>query len=387
MSKEDSWFTLNLSALIKDAREKKQETQDALAEYIGVDPKTIRNWENGKTALTDWRKIQKLAEHLSIPLEAFNVVEQRDFTSQEAREAIFQAKKLFDEGKFSSAYDIGDSLLSNLTRQVKGGEKGILQEYANALYFAGHAASIAKNDPQKALSSYKRLEKAAEELQDDNWLCLALTYQGEMYRRQRKYKRAIDVLKSAPQGPEIDVFLRGNCAQLLARAYGKTGQRKKAVEMLKLAEDLALREAERASDIYVCYTLCGVYEEYARHLMHDSPARSLQYIKLAKKQALPAPRWQIPLLLTEGEILLRAVGRTEVRNPKLALRERDYETGKLLIVEAMRLAKEGGHKRQEQRATRLPQLFQREQMTWNHIALDLAESLRPPSSYDPGDDY
>lgn len=387
MPRNDGWFTLREGALIRHARKEKQETQEALAEYMEVDVRTVRNWESGKTTLTDWHRRQNLAAHLSISLETFNTAIETDFTVEEAQKELLHAKNLFDTGKFTSAYAIGDRLLTTLTRQVKKGETSLMPELACSLYFAGHAASIAENDPPKALSIFKQLEDVARELQNDDWLCLALTYQGEMYRRLRKNDQAIEILTNVPQGPGVDVYIRGNRAQLLARAYGKSQDWKKAERLLGEAKELASQEEKRTSDIYVCYSLCGVYEEYARLFMHNAPQRSLHYMQLAKKYAPSAPRWRIPLLLTEGEILLRAVGRAEVREPKRALHEPDYEIGKKLILKAIHLAREGGHKRQEWHATRLPQRFQREQAILGIIAQDLEEGLKPQAVGDPGDDY
>jgi len=259
MSKQDGWFTRREGQIIKEARNKNKETQEALAEYMDVDVRTVRNWENGATT-PDLRQKRLLVTHLSISPALLGLIAQTNFTLETVQKQLSEAKSFLDNGAFTSACSIGNTLVVNLTRQVDDGEISLMSSLAYALYFLGHATSIVENDPVKALGFYKEMEKVARELQDNNWLCLALTYEGEMYRRQGKHAEAFSAFKSAPQGPDVDILIRSNHAQLLARNYGKTHRRREAIEAMSLARDLACKNEERTSDIYIC---CNEFSVYA----------------------------------------------------------------------------------------------------------------------------
>ncbi len=383
MSRNDNWPTLREGLLIKEARKKNKETQEAFAEYMDVDVKTVGNWETGRTT-PGWQQKKRLATHLSIPFEQLGLVSETDFTPETASVQLSEAKSFFDDGAFTSARSTCEVLVSNLTRQIKAKATNLLPSFEHALYFAGHATSIA-NEPAAAFAFFKTMEEVARELQDNNLLCLALTYQGEMYRRQKKYDEAIATLTSAPHGLDVDVYIRGNWAQLLARTYGKIARAGEAIGALRLAEELAFQSEKRTSNIYICYNICSVYEEYARFYMHIDAKQSLHYIELAEANMPPASRWNIPLKLTKGEILMRSVAGIEVREPRLALRESDYEAGKKLVLAAIHLAQEFGHKRQEWHATRLPARLRLEQDKWGCMAQDLERSFAQENLLDSGD--
>lgn len=390
MARHDDWFTLFDGQLIKDARGRRHETQEELAEYMEVDVRTVCNWETGRTT-PGQKYLPRLVEHLSLLSEQLRLVDQTDFTQQTARYQLRQAKSYFDAGRFMGARSICQVLESNLARQVSSGEQSLLPLLAYAQYFAGHASSITVDDYQAACADarlfFAKLEKVARELQDNNWLWLSLTYQAEMYRRQNMPERALDLLTKMPPETGVDVFIKGNWAQLLARTYGKLHVYDKAGEALRLAEELSFQEDKRTSDIYVCYNTCGVYEEYARIYMHSDPEESRRYNQLAEECMPSASRWQVPVLFTRGETLIYLAMRAEVKRPEAVLETDEYKQGIEHVLKAVELAQEFGHKRQLWRAGRLLKQFRDSEAKSNRVAQDLTEMLRQSNLLPFGDGY
>jgi hypothetical protein len=253
---------------------------------------------------------------------------------------------------FKSAYASSDFLVRNLRRQVKQGDLSLLEPLIQALNVVGHAVSVARNDPEQAFQHYKRMEHYVLRLPENDprlqsLLSHARTYQGEMRRRRGDLEGAMEAFRSAPQGPEVEPLVRGNRAQLLARVYtdlSDAESMKDALRQLGRSYDL-LSEAEVGEcGIYVCYTECGTYIEYARFYENSNIKKSLEYIERAEGLAPAGSRWQIPVKINKGKLLLY---RAPSSSSWTGFVESDeFQGGMKVLEEAIDLVYNAGHQRQ-----------------------------------------
>jgi len=395
--------------VIKSAREKKGFTQEELGNLIRpvrVSDRSIRDWETGKSPNPDHK--QALVELLELDPTEIGAVQDHIFSRSEAFEYLQGAQFYLDQAMFTAARIRGEFLLRNLKRQVDNGDTSLTEPYILTLYFLGHTISIASNNPEWASHLFQKMGEVAADLPEGDhmrpsYLSLAFTYMGEMLRRLEKIDEAIDTIKKAPQGPDVDILVRGNRAQLLGRALAESSDavRSESDEALQKKADLkkaalqqeALQQLSRALDLaspdfkgeryntdtYVCFNLCSVHEEYARFYMHhNNMAKSFEHIELAEKYVSLAQRWRIPVLFTKAEWYIRQA----IMNSFIQLVDRtaskEFRMGMDLLEEAINLARKSGHYRQLWRARQISSLL-------DHLAAEVSGAARQVNKMLDGD--
>jgi transcriptional regulator with XRE-family HTH domain len=349
----------NYGSVIREAREKKEYTQEELGALIGVTARSIGEWERGGGSPSQDHK-QALVECLEIEPELIGLLQRRDFSPQEASACYNRTTSYLDMAMFNSAFISSDFLVRNLRRLVKQGDKTLLKPLIDALHVAGHTVSIARNNAEQALIYYQRMEHYVLQLEKDDpmrptLLSLARTYQGEMRRRKGDIEGAIRAFKNAPQGPEVDVRVKGNRAQLSARPYMNLGDPdsiEEARRQLDRSFELLSEVKKSDSGIYVCYNLCGTYLAYAQfHRDRNNIKESLRYIELAEQNVSQAPRWRIPVLITKGLLLINRAAKGQfITNFSM---DAEFKEGVSLLVDAIELARKAGHRRQLSQIARI----------------------------------
>lgn len=334
-------------SILYNARKEKKKTRAQVAEEIGVSERTIFNWETGKS-LPRAVQIVALAALLDIPWTLLGFPPTAKFTVEEANHHLRQITDLARGGQFTSAYLMNDQLLTCLFGQVNAGEKYLLEPYACSLYFAGHITAIRSNF-FVALRYYEQMEEKAVQLKNYDLQYLALTSQGEMYRRKGELEKALQRMQQVPDAVKISASNRGNLAQLQARVLagihreGREASWTSFERALTIARDLD----GQASGLYNCFELCGVYVDMARLSAKSSTSRSLEYLEMAEKSNALAKRWQIPLARTKGEILIRKALRARIKDSGDVTDLKDFQEGADALKQAVDLARTGGHVRQE----------------------------------------
>jgi transcriptional regulator with XRE-family HTH domain len=338
-----------IGSLIREAREKKGFTQEELAAFADVSSRSVGDWERGRCAPSQEHK-QALIECLELASELLGVVQQRDFSPEEALAYCKRIASYLNLAMFNSALISCNFLVSNVRRQVEHGDRTLLEPLIDALHLAGHTVSIARNAPEHALRYYQQMEHYIFWLKESDrnrstLLSLARTYQGEMSRRQGDIEGAFCAFRNAPQGPEVHTLVKGNRAQLSARVYTKLGDFEEARRQLDRSLELLGEVQKDEHGLYVCYNLCGTYIEYARfYLRKTNIKESLKYIELAEQDDSQAPRWRIPVLINKGKLLLYKASRSSFAID--FSRSEDFQEGMRLLEEAIDLAYKAGHRRQ-----------------------------------------
>ncbi len=156
------------------------------------------------------------------------------------------------------------------------------------MYFAiAHATSLSirTEDVSQAIYYYQQMEYFARRINDTTLITVALTYQGDMYRRRNDMPNAILTLEKARSMPTAtDSAAQGNLMQLLARSYIKVKRVQEFDAAIKTSEELAYASAEDASSTQNQFHLAHVFEEYAKgYDILGKPEIALSYLDRAEK--------------------------------------------------------------------------------------------------------
>ncbi|HEY1350390.1 MAG TPA: hypothetical protein VGF67_12275 [Ktedonobacteraceae bacterium] len=358
---------LDPQALGQIIRERRGErSREELAALLEVDVKTLLAWEQGQVARIRLANRKKLHEVLALPREWLNLPDH--FTLDGARSLQGQIPSFFEQGAYLNAEQLSASLIQGCTASGNQRLPAMRSILARACYTRGLGTATLTDRPQQALPLFGQLGQIATELRERNGVILALTYQGEMYRRlgelsrqQGHHGKARDcytqarylleeALEQAGGGPRAtwDARVIGNCQQLLARVYLADREPKRAFAALKMAEELAQAAASQTEeDWYVPFCLCGVRVDLAKSQMlvkrFDESLATITEIRQLLAEA--PPRWAIPFTLTERELLLRFA--------RMHPDQQRYEEGKRALLQGYELAHRHHHRRQQQRVHRL----------------------------------
>lgn len=349
MEESNTPRALTWGQIIKECRTICTLKQEELAFRVGVDVKTVRNWEYGK--VTDMRKVNRenLCKELQIPPLLLSLP--RHLTVEETLPLAGQIRKFLEQGAYVTAWEASNLLL---TECKNSRDKSIHLQLPHAYYMHGLATATLKDATDDALSLHKNMERAAQEQGDKAGVWISRTYQGEMYRRLGEYDEAQSYLegviaqRKAIANSGMESLIIGNCYQLLSRIYLIQEKTELALNALDEAEERAYAAlSEDDHGWYMCFCLCAVKQERAKTLMVlHKYGTSFKVIDEAKDLAQSAgPRWQIPIALTRGETLMR-YGR---RHDSL----KHFKEGVDSLTEGKMLAIRHNHFRQQKRIERL----------------------------------
>lgn len=370
--------------IIRNARKKKNLTQLECAKRLGISDKTFRSYENNEVVRVDFDLLRRITLLLEIAPEQFDLPMKKIYTAEDANHFLAQGWQNLEQGDFNGAYHVGETLVSCLNNQISDIDVLLMRPLAFAHFLAGHANTIINDNREvsQAFEHYKQMENIAIALNDVTLLSIARTYQGEMLRRDNKFGAAIQTISAAPHNPEVDIAVRGNRSQLLARAYSSQGDMQNFKEQMRRAEDLAQEINLTMSNIYIPYNLGSVYEEYARvFAQYGNIKESRKYIELAEKTIPQTPRWVTLTKLTKGEVLIRATVTSERKHPNSVKQVGDFKNGIALIGESVQLAHLYGHKRLLRRAYNLKTSFTR-QAAIAHVVVSMLDEVLEKSITD-----
>ncbi|MFL5592150.1 MAG: hypothetical protein ACJ8DI_31485 [Ktedonobacteraceae bacterium] len=158
---------------------------------------------------------------------------------------------------------------------------------------------------------------------DQRLLNIALSNQGDIYRRLGDISKAITYLEAARNTtPQANAAARGNGLQLLRRAMAE-------------AEELASIIDPAKNSIHGHYNLSLVYEEYTKsYTAIGKTQKALEYLKRAKTALPRTPNHQVLLMIARAEALIY---------------RGELDSGEPLAVEAARLSRIQGHHRRLER--------------------------------------
>ncbi len=364
-----------LAKVLREHRDRYNLTQAQLASDLSVDVKTVGRWERDETPLHDVRELKRIARMLAIKPEQLGIVSSIDvpLTYEQADETIDHIWDLVGQSRYIEARPLATRFLQDLIPQAKAGEHAMLNRLARAHHAAGHITSIMSRTSETdiALMHYQEMEKAARVIHDNTLLNLALTYEGDMYRRKGHLLEAITYLNAARDTtPQANNAARGNGIQLLGRAYVQAGNKSGFERAMAEAEDLAYQTSteEIASTVHGLYNLGTVYEDYNRsYTLLGETRKALDYLERAEKAFQPLTiHWQTLLSTAKAATLVQAG---------------DITVGVQIAIEATHLCVSTGNYRLLERIYAVQNTIDNLTREMNRASGQLREVLNGPMEY------
>lgn len=365
--KPDSHILLVGQAL-KDYRKLNSITQEQLAEDLGIDPRTLRLWENERPP-ESVRELRRISSLLGIEPERFGLAASLYIprTPEEIEEIIQHVWDLMDEVRVNEAFTIIEHLVQDLRKQIITEDPRMLRSFAHALQVAGYVNSMRAKTSEVflAINRYHEMESVARLIQDPTLLNIALTYQGDMYRRQGDLQKAITYLEAARDTtPEANAAARGNGLQLLGRVALLNKDTPTFEHAMAESEELASAIDPAINSIHGHYSLGSVYEEYAKsYATLGQVQKALEYVKRTKATLPKTPNNSILLMIVSAEALIYGG---------------EIESGEPLALEAARLSRIQGHYRRLERLQNIKRYLHQQTLKLSKAEMGLDEALNGP---------
>src|SRR6266568_3252840 len=283
-----------------------------------------------------------------------------------AQEVVEQAWSLVSDARVREARTISEKLVQDLLDLLEADDerdRALLHSLISACHIAGYTVgmSVRNTEALVAASYFEEMLRVARKLNDGPSAVIALTYQGDMYRRHGNLKEAMHYLKIAY------TTQHGNCAQLLGRLYSQTNDEENFVRVMKEAEQIAATLDPSHTSLHGQYSLGTVYIDYCKHYNRLGETRkALDYFTRAEKSLPKTPHWCTLLTATHGLLLVRSG---------------NIEQGMPYVIEAVKLATDHGNYRLLDHFYALQRYLGRESIKFNQANVRLGESLYEATAY------
>lgn len=338
-----------LGQMLKNYRRDHNLKQNELAQLLTIDVRTLRSYENGEHILDNMTELRRIALLLGFEPEQLGLTSSA-FTPRSAGEInaiIDHVWSLIAQAHNLEARATIEQLIHHLMTSLSTEDRELLDCLARARYVAGYVISLNTHTSEvyRAMQHFQEMETVARLLDDESLLNVALTYQGDMLRREGNLDKAIVYLEAARDTtPRADTASQGNAIQLLARTYLQHGDLSDFERSMGKAEELT--QAIGNSNItHGLYCLGTVYEEYGRgYGALGQLKKSMHYLDLAKQELLPSERWQTLLTTTRAVSLVRGG---------------EFHAGVEMAIEAAHLCKKVGNLRCLERIYAIQQYLDR----------------------------
>lgn len=360
-----------LARVIEEYEGKNGWKRQQTAEYLGVEARTLYRWMNPKTALTDTRELRRIALLLGVePERLISGAFMMPLSPSDVDKTIVAVWNLIKDSKYHEARTTAERLVTELTTSITSEDDALIPLLAKARQCAGHVASENARTTmlQAAIHHYHEMEVLSRTLHDDTLINIALTYQGDMYRRQGNVREAIPYLEAARDTtPGADPSARGNGLQLLGRAYLQSGNRDGFYTAMAEATDL-LGAVNPITDITNGFYCAGtVYEEYARsYSTLGDPQTSLDYLDKAEKALPMQGHWETMLKTARAMVLVRSG---------------DLRTGMPVALEASQMCIKRGDLRHLERMVNLQRYIDRMSREFVNAGAELRDMISGDTEY------
>lgn len=311
MAKPRKPTTSLASQVLKEYRKAHNLRQEQLAADLSIEPRTYRAYENGEYSLTNINELRRIADLLGVEPEQLGIASSVHLlrSPEEIENVIQHVWELVDASRLYEARNTIERLIHNLHAQRTTESTAMLKSLARAYHTAGYVVSEAThaNQSYAAILHYEQMEAIARTLNDDTLLNIALTYQGDMFRRLGSIAKAITYLEAARDTtPQADSAARGNGIQLLARAYLRQSEVGAFERAMAEAEALTSTFDPAASSTQGHYSLGTVYEEYGRSYIDlGQTHKALDYLDRAQAILPQTKFWELLVMTSRADALVK----------------------------------------------------------------------------------
>jgi len=357
-----------LSQVLKDYRKEHGLTQEQLAYDLEVEPRTLRTWENERP-VNNVQELRRIADILGIEPERLGLAASVYIpkTPQHIEEIIEHVWSLMNEVRVIEARTIIEKLVRDINTHIVTEDYALLRSLAHAYQAAGYVASMnaRTSEVPLAIHYYHEMESVARIIHDQTMLSIALTYQGDMYRRLGDLSKAITYLEAARDTtPQANTAARGNGLQLLGRASLLKKDMHSFERAMAEAEDLASTIDPAKNSIHGHYNLGTIYEEYAKSYAALGQAqKALEYVKRTKATLPKTPNNKILLMIVRAEAFIYGG---------------EIDSGEPLAIEAARLSRVQGHHRRLEHIQNIKRYLHQQALKFGKAETDLDEALNGP---------
>jgi transcriptional regulator with XRE-family HTH domain len=320
---------------LKNYRKKNRLTQEQLAEDLKVEPRTLRAWENGERQLNNINELYRIADLLGVEPKQLGLADTLILarTAEQIEEIIQHAWSLVEESRLREARAVIERLVQNLRSQITTENPILLRSLGNIYHSAGYivAEATQAHESYEAILHYQQMETIAHIIKDDTLLNIALTYQGDMYRRLGNLEKATTYLEAARDTtPRADKAAIGNGIQLLARVYLRKNDLGNFEYAMRQTEELSHTFDPTASSTRGHYNPGTVYEEYGRSYGDlGQTSKAMEYLDRAQKNLPQTKFWE--MLVTTSRAIALVKGNEIQSGVQLAI-ETTEEIKKLGIL-------------------------------------------------------
>lgn len=302
---------------LKNYRKSRNLSQEQFAYDLCIEPRALRAYENGERQLNNINELRRIADLLGIEPERLGIASSIYIprAPEQIEEVIKHVWFLVEESRLQEALTVIRRLAHNLQTQITTEDPLLLRSLARAYHAAGYVISEATraSESYDAILHYEQMEAIARTINDHTLLNIALTYQGDMYRRLGKLTQAITYLEAARDTtPHADNAAKGNGIQLLGRAYlrvvlaGETERMKDFERAMAQAEELAFTFDPTTSSTQGHYGPGMVYEEYGRSYTDlGQPQKAMEYLELAQRTLPSTKFWELLEMISRAILLIK----------------------------------------------------------------------------------
>lgn len=281
------------------------------AEYLGVELRTLYRWMSQKSPLTDTRELRRIALLLGIePEKLIAGTLSLTLTSEDIEQTITSVWKLIKESRFDEAKITGERIMGEISAHITSEADPLLPLLAKARQCMGYITSSTSRTHalQTSIHHYHEMEKIARLAHDDTLINIALTYQGDMLRRQGNVREALPFLEAARDTtPLADPSARGNALQLLGRVQLQSKNTSGFLSSMSEATELLDALNPETDTTYGVYCFGTVYEEYARsYSMLGEHQKALDCLDRSEQSLPPLGHWETMLKTARAMILVHA---------------------------------------------------------------------------------
>jgi tetratricopeptide (TPR) repeat protein len=283
-----------------------------------------------------------------------------------AEKVIEQAWSLIGDARVREARGMSEKLVQEILDLLEGDDESnteLLRRLVPACHVAGYTVGMSVRDSETlvAVSYFDEMLRAARKLKDDSFSVIALTYQGNLYRRYGNLKEAMHCLQIAYATQQADQAAHGNCAQLLGRLYSQMDDGENFARMMKEAEQIAHSIDLSHTSLHGQYCLGTVYIDYSKHYCKlGETHKAFDYFAKAEKSLPDMLHWNTLLTATHGLLLVRSG---------------NIEQGMPYVVKAVKLALDHGNYRLLDHFYALQNYLGQKSVEFNQANVRLGESL------------
>lgn len=297
---------ISLGQMLEHYRHEHHLKQKDLADKLHIDERTLRRWINGQIP-QQVDELKRIADTLDLDYEHLGLSSSLYIPStlEQADEAIEQGWSYLQQLRYVEGRAFVEKLVRDVSLHITSEDAQWLNRLARARHVAGHITSESSRTEKvpEAFQHYHEMETIARLLNNQILLNIALTYEGDMLRRQGRIDEAIRYLEQA-RDITLDAEARGNTLQLLGRAF----MAKRDMQGFEnaMAEATELAAAPHTGFTKGLYNLGAVYEEYGKSYgWIGQTTKGLDYLDMAEKHLPATAHWGLVLKTARAMALVR----------------------------------------------------------------------------------